>query len=58
MPLSIWHHNLGLEVTAEGVEDQATLELLKEEGCDLAQGFHLGKPMPQSVFDQWCSENS
>ncbi|MBQ0755694.1 MAG: EAL domain-containing protein [Amphritea sp.] len=51
-------HNLGLEVTAEGVEDQETLELLKEEGCDLAQGFHLGKPMPQSVFDQWCSENS
>ncbi|BBB25839.1 putative bifunctional diguanylate cyclase/phosphodiesterase [Amphritea japonica] len=50
-------HNLGLEVTAEGVEDQATLELLKEEGCDLAQGFHLGRPMPQSEFNQWCSEN-
>ena len=51
-------HNLGLEVTGEGVEDQATLELLKEEGCDLAQGFHLGRPMPQTEFDQWCSQHS
>jgi EAL domain-containing protein (putative c-di-GMP-specific phosphodiesterase class I) len=39
-------HNLGLELVAEGVEDQETLELLAALGCDLAQGFHLARPMP------------
>ncbi|MDO6564499.1 bifunctional diguanylate cyclase/phosphodiesterase [Amphritea sp. 1_MG-2023] len=47
-------HNLGLEVTAEGVEDAATLALLTTEGCDLVQGFHLGRPMPESMFTQWA----
>ncbi|WP_299204464.1 GGDEF domain-containing phosphodiesterase [uncultured Amphritea sp.] len=51
-------HNLGLEVTAEGVEDPQTLELLKQEGCDLAQGFLLGKPMPEAEFTQWCRERN
>ena len=35
-----------LRTIAEGVEDQATLELLGEMGADLAQGFHLGRPAP------------
>jgi EAL domain-containing protein (putative c-di-GMP-specific phosphodiesterase class I) len=38
-------HNLGLQLVAEGVEDQETLELLASLGCDLAQGFHLARPM-------------
>jgi diguanylate cyclase (GGDEF)-like protein len=38
-------HNLGLQLVAEGVEDQETLELLASLGCDLAQGFHLAHPM-------------
>jgi predicted signal transduction protein with EAL and GGDEF domain len=39
-------HNLGLQLVAEGVEDQETLELLAALGCDLAQGYHLARPMP------------
>jgi len=39
-------HALGLEVVAEGVEDAATLELLNELGCDIAQGFAIGRPAP------------
>jgi diguanylate cyclase (GGDEF)-like protein len=39
-------HNLGLQLVAEGVEDQETLELLATLGCDLAQGYHLARPMP------------
>ena len=39
-------HNLGLQLVAEGVENQRTLELLTTLGCDLAQGYHLARPMP------------
>ncbi|MCW2528731.1 MAG: hypothetical protein JWM76_3591 [Pseudonocardiales bacterium] len=36
----------GQQTIAEGVEDQATLDILKERGVDYAQGFYLGKPTP------------
>ena len=39
-------HSLGLEVVAEGVEDADTFAYLKAEGCDVAQGYYFGKPMP------------
>jgi diguanylate cyclase (GGDEF)-like protein len=39
-------HNLGLKVVAEGVEEHATLALLEAVGCDLAQGYHIGRPAP------------
>ncbi len=38
-------HSLGLEVVAEGVETQAQLDKLREQGCDIAQGYYLGYPM-------------
>src|SRR5690606_20929204 len=37
---------LGLRLTAEGVETQSLLELALALGCDEAQGFHLGRPVP------------
>ena len=36
----------GLRTIAEGVEDQATLDLLRDMGADYAQGFHIGRPAP------------
>ena len=39
-------HNLGLRVVAEGVESAATWLRLAALGCDLAQGFHLARPLP------------
>ena len=39
-------HNLGHRVVAEGVEDTATLELLRGLGCDAAQGFLFARPGP------------
>jgi diguanylate cyclase len=39
-------HDLGLKVVAEGVEEPSTLDLLGTVGCDLAQGFHIGRPTP------------
>ncbi|WP_143278397.1 putative bifunctional diguanylate cyclase/phosphodiesterase [Blastococcus haudaquaticus] len=38
-------HNLGLTVVAEGVEEQAHVTLLRELGCDVAQGYHFARPM-------------
>lgn len=39
-------HSLGLTVIAEGVEDAVTLDALAALGCDVAQGFHLSRPVP------------
>ncbi len=39
-------HALSLRVVAEGIEDRATLEVLRELGCDVAQGYFIGKPQP------------
>ena len=38
--------SLGLTVVGEGVENLPTLQRLTALGCDLAQGFYIGKPMP------------
>jgi len=39
-------HSLGLQVVAEGVEDFATLDRLREYGADEAQGYVLSRPQP------------
>lgn len=46
-------HELGLTVTAEGVEDGATLQALTAFGCDNAQGFYIARPMAAERFDLW-----
>ncbi len=43
-------HGLGLEVVAEGVEDQETLALLREMDCDAIQGYLTGRPVPVDDF--------
>ncbi len=45
-------HNLGLRIVAEGVEDGDTLAWLESLGCDIAQGYHIGRPMSaEAVLD-------
>jgi diguanylate cyclase (GGDEF)-like protein len=39
-------HSLGLDVVAEGIEDQGTAVALRALGCDLGQGFHYARPVP------------
>jgi EAL domain-containing protein (putative c-di-GMP-specific phosphodiesterase class I) len=46
-------HNLGLRVVAEGVEDEATADLLAQLGCDQAQGYHFSRPMPAAQLLPW-----
>jgi len=43
-------HDLGLEVVAEGVEDETILKQLTDMGCDIAQGYHIAHPMPAADF--------
>ena len=46
-------HELQIEVVAEGVENKSQLRFLKEASCNFGQGFHFGKPMPASQFEEW-----
>jgi EAL domain-containing protein (putative c-di-GMP-specific phosphodiesterase class I) len=39
-------HKLRLTACAEGVETQAVLDYLESVGCDRAQGYFIGRPMP------------
>jgi EAL domain-containing protein (putative c-di-GMP-specific phosphodiesterase class I) len=48
-------HALGLGVVAEGIEDQETLLALRELGCDLAQGYHLSRPLSPAGFTAWLA---
>ncbi|RZA35268.1 MAG: EAL domain-containing protein [Lysobacteraceae bacterium] len=45
-------HSLGITVVAEGVEKEAQFDILRERGCDLAQGYWLGYPMSDTEFAQ------
>ncbi len=52
-------HSLGRRVVAEGVEDHETLHSLKRMGCDVAQGFHIGRPIPlRSLARQLLEERT
>jgi EAL domain-containing protein (putative c-di-GMP-specific phosphodiesterase class I) len=46
-------HGLGLEVTAEGVETTAEIQVLQSLGVDVLQGYVHGKPMPVAEFERW-----
>jgi len=46
-------HQFGLSTVAEGVSDRATLDALRELGCDYAQGYYLSPPYPRREFERW-----
>ncbi|MEK6637793.1 MAG: EAL domain-containing protein [Pseudomonadota bacterium] len=43
-------HALGIAVVAEGVEDVETLQALADFGCDMIQGWYIGRPVPKEEF--------
>jgi diguanylate cyclase (GGDEF)-like protein/PAS domain S-box-containing protein len=49
-------HNLGMQVVAEGVDNEWTCKILTELGCDLAQGYYLSPPLPAGELVDWLTE--
>ena len=49
-------HSLGLHVVAEGVETAEHLNLLRSYGCDAAQGYYIGRPMPPDAIERWVAQ--
>jgi EAL domain-containing protein (putative c-di-GMP-specific phosphodiesterase class I) len=47
---------LGIHAVAEGVESQADWSLLEQLGCDLAQGWLIGRPMEAAQFESWVRD--
>ncbi|QJR10649.1 Protein-glutamate methylesterase/protein-glutamine glutaminase [Usitatibacter rugosus] len=48
-------HRLGMVAVSEGVETNAQLQVLKDLGCDFAQGYLLGRPMASGEFLAWMA---
>lgn len=48
--------SLGLRTVAEGVEDLGTFGFLKDAGCDLAQGYFIGRPMSGDAISRWMGK--
>ena len=49
-------HALGVIAVAEGVETADQAEILKELGCDLAQGYYFAKPLPREAMEQLLAD--
>jgi diguanylate cyclase len=48
-------HSLGLTVTAEGVEDEAALAVLRAEGCDVGQGWLFSRALTEAALGEWLA---
>ncbi len=49
--------SFGMRTVAEGVEHEEELAVLAELGCDYAQGYVVGRPMPADRFMDWLAKN-
>ena len=49
-------HKLGLTCTCEGIESEAHLEMARELGADMVQGYHIGKPMSPDELLIWLED--
>lgn len=50
--------SLDLQVVAEGVEDDAQFQFLRELSCDQIQGYYFAKPMPAQEFEAYCRQRA
>lgn len=45
--------HFNMKVVAEGVEDEEQLNFLKSQGCDIAQGYYISKPLSSEQYQSW-----
>ena len=50
-------HELSMRVVAEGVESEIAWTMLKEMGCDIAQGYFISHPLSEDDFQQWLKDH-
>lgn len=51
-------HALGLLVVAEGIETEADLAWLRENGCDVGQGYFIARPMAAAALGEWIASQA
>jgi diguanylate cyclase (GGDEF)-like protein/PAS domain S-box-containing protein len=51
-------HSLGLRVVAEGVETEEQLQFLRNEGCDISQGYLISRPVPLDQLRVWLNSRN
>lgn len=49
-------HSLGMQVVAEGIENQQQLDILRTMGCDFGQGFYFSRPLRPADFVRWSQD--
>lgn len=47
---------LGLEITAEGVEDESDWQFLRQHDCHKAQGYFIARPLPADQVSSWLNQ--
>jgi len=51
-------HSLSLKVVAEGIEEKEQLSVLKEQGCDIIQGYYFSQPLCGEEFIEWAKQHN
>ena len=51
-------YNMGLQVTAEGIENETAWNMLKDLGCNLGQGYYMCRPVDADAFEEWLADFS
>lgn len=51
-------HDLGYRVTAEGIESDSVMAWLREQGCDVGQGYAISRPLPPQEFRRWAEQRN
>lgn len=51
-------HELGMSVVAEGIEAASIAKRLTELGCDIGQGWHFARPMPEAALEAWLAQRA
>ena len=49
--------DMNMQIVVEGIEDEKTLKLFEDMGCDYIQGFYFSKPLPRDEFVRFILEH-